>query len=148
VGQCWFRQQRSLLISSNLPFSKWEGIFKDPKDAMTTAAPIDYLVHHCVILNNFRHHCKCQCCFAPIYSHHIGTVHSHRRNTQLKEYSESQLEEALIRELEQFLLELGTDFAVVTSPEAFADRDGMVSGRSVVLPQRYGSPRAPPFRKT
>jgi hypothetical protein len=30
-----------------LPFSKWEGIFKDP---MTTAAAIDRLVHHCVIL--------------------------------------------------------------------------------------------------
>ena len=36
-----------MLISSNLPFSKWEGIFKDP---MTTAAAIDRLVHHCVIL--------------------------------------------------------------------------------------------------
>ncbi len=34
-------------MSSNLPFSKWEGIFKDP---MTTAAAIDRLVHHCVIL--------------------------------------------------------------------------------------------------
>ena len=37
----------SVFISSNLPFSKWEGIFKDP---MTTAAAIDRLVHHCVIL--------------------------------------------------------------------------------------------------
>ena len=36
-----------LLLTSNLPFSKWEGIFKDP---MTTAAAIDRLVHHCVIL--------------------------------------------------------------------------------------------------
>jgi IstB-like ATP binding protein len=35
------------VASSNLPFSKWEGIFKDP---MTTAAAIDRLVHHCVIL--------------------------------------------------------------------------------------------------
>lgn len=34
-------------LQSNLPFSKWEGIFKDP---MTTAAAIDRLVHHCVIL--------------------------------------------------------------------------------------------------
>jgi DNA replication protein DnaC len=37
----------SVLITSNLPFSGWESIFKDP---MTTAAAIDRLVHHCVIL--------------------------------------------------------------------------------------------------
>lgn len=37
----------SVLITSNLPFSKWEQIFKDP---MTTAAAIDRLVHHSVIL--------------------------------------------------------------------------------------------------
>jgi len=37
----------SVLITSNLPFSKWEAIFKDP---MTTAAAIDRLVHHSVIL--------------------------------------------------------------------------------------------------
>jgi hypothetical protein len=37
----------SVLLTSNLPFSKWEGIFKDP---MTTAAAIDRLVHHSVIL--------------------------------------------------------------------------------------------------
>ena len=35
------------MITSNLPFSKWESIFKDP---MTTAAAIDRLVHHSVIL--------------------------------------------------------------------------------------------------
>ena len=40
-------ERGSVFISSNLPFSKWEGIFKDP---MTTAAAIDRLVHHCVIL--------------------------------------------------------------------------------------------------
>lgn len=37
----------SIMISSNLNFSKWEQIFKDP---MTTAAAIDRLVHHSVIL--------------------------------------------------------------------------------------------------
>ena len=37
----------SVLITSNLPFSKWEMIVKDP---MTTAAAIDRLVHHSVIL--------------------------------------------------------------------------------------------------
>ncbi|MHC4843962.1 MAG: IS21-like element helper ATPase IstB [Planctomycetota bacterium] len=37
----------SVMITSNLPFSKWELIFKDP---MTTAAAIDRLVHHSIIL--------------------------------------------------------------------------------------------------
>jgi DNA replication protein DnaC len=40
-------ERGSVLITSNLPFSKWEQIFKDP---MTTAAAIDRLVHHSVIL--------------------------------------------------------------------------------------------------
>ena len=37
----------SVLITSNLVFSKWDQIFKDP---MTTAAAIDRVVHHAVIL--------------------------------------------------------------------------------------------------
>ncbi len=37
----------SVLITSNLPFSKWDQIFQDP---MTTAAAIDRVVHHSVIL--------------------------------------------------------------------------------------------------
>ena len=40
-------ERGSVMITSNLPFSKWEAIFKD---AMTTAAAIDRLVHHSVIL--------------------------------------------------------------------------------------------------
>ena len=40
-------ERGSLLVSSNLPFSKWEQIFKDP---MTTAAAIDRLIHHSVII--------------------------------------------------------------------------------------------------
>jgi DNA replication protein DnaC len=40
-------ERGSVMITSNLPFSKWESIFKDP---MTTAAAIDRLVHHSVIL--------------------------------------------------------------------------------------------------
>lgn len=40
-------ERGSVMLSSNLPFSKWEKIFKDP---MTTAAAIDRLVHHSVIL--------------------------------------------------------------------------------------------------
>jgi DNA replication protein DnaC len=40
-------ERGSVLLTSNLPFSKWDGIFKDP---MTTAAAIDRLVHHCIIL--------------------------------------------------------------------------------------------------
>ncbi|MEE9495159.1 MAG: IS21-like element helper ATPase IstB [Desulfobacterales bacterium] len=40
-------ERSSLMITSNLPFSKWERIFKDP---LTAAAAIDRLVHHSVIL--------------------------------------------------------------------------------------------------
>jgi DNA replication protein DnaC len=40
-------ERGSVMITSNLPFSKWESIFKDP---LTTAAAIDRLVHHSVIL--------------------------------------------------------------------------------------------------
>jgi len=40
-------ERGSVVITSNLPFSKWERIFKDP---MTTAAAIDRLVHHSVIV--------------------------------------------------------------------------------------------------
>ncbi len=40
-------ERGSVLLTSNLPFSKWDGIFKDP---MTTAAAIDRLVHHSIIV--------------------------------------------------------------------------------------------------
>jgi DNA replication protein DnaC len=40
-------EQGSVMITSNLPFSKWETIFKDP---MVAAAAIDRLIHHSVIL--------------------------------------------------------------------------------------------------
>ena len=40
-------ERRSVMITSNLVFSQWDKIFKDP---MTTAAAIDRVVHHSVIL--------------------------------------------------------------------------------------------------
>lgn len=40
-------ERRSMMITTNLVFSKWDRIFKDP---MTTAAAIDRLVHHSVVL--------------------------------------------------------------------------------------------------
>jgi DNA replication protein DnaC len=40
-------ERGSVILTSNLPFSGWESIFKDP---MTTAAAIDRVVHHSVIL--------------------------------------------------------------------------------------------------
>ena len=40
-------ERSSIMITSNLPFSQWDKIFKDQ---MTTAAAIDRLVHHSVIL--------------------------------------------------------------------------------------------------
>ncbi len=40
-------ERRSLMITSNLVFSQWDKIFKDP---VTTAAAIDRLIHHSIIL--------------------------------------------------------------------------------------------------
>lgn len=40
-------ERKSVMITSNLVFSKWDQIFKDP---MTTAAAIDRVVHHAVML--------------------------------------------------------------------------------------------------
>lgn len=40
-------ERRSVIITSNLVFSEWNRIFQDP---MTTAAAVDRLVHHAVIL--------------------------------------------------------------------------------------------------
>ncbi len=41
-------ERKSVMISTNLVFSEWERIFKDP---MTTMAAIDRLVHHSIILD-------------------------------------------------------------------------------------------------
>jgi len=40
-------ERRSMIITSNLVFSQWDQIFRNP---MTTAAAIDRVVHHAVIL--------------------------------------------------------------------------------------------------
>lgn len=40
-------ERKCLMISSNLVFSKWDKIFKDP---MTTMAAVDRLIHHSTIL--------------------------------------------------------------------------------------------------
>ena len=40
-------ERRSMVITSNLVFSQWDQIFKDP---MTTAAAIDRVVHHSIIV--------------------------------------------------------------------------------------------------
>jgi DNA replication protein DnaC len=40
-------ERRSVIITSNLVFSQWDQIFKDP---MTTAAAIDRVVHHSIIV--------------------------------------------------------------------------------------------------
>lgn len=45
LAHCY--ERTSVMLTSNLPFSQWEKIFKDP---MTTAAAIDRLVHHSIIL--------------------------------------------------------------------------------------------------
>lgn len=40
-------EKRNIVITSNLPFSKWDQVFKD---AVTTMAAVDRLVHHSVVL--------------------------------------------------------------------------------------------------
>ncbi|MFU8833583.1 MAG: ATP-binding protein, partial [Wenzhouxiangella sp.] len=40
-------ERKSMMITSNLVFSEWDRIFKNP---MTTAAAVDRIVHHSVIL--------------------------------------------------------------------------------------------------
>ena len=40
-------EKKSVVITSNLVFSQWDQIFKDP---MTTLAAVDRLVHHATIL--------------------------------------------------------------------------------------------------
>lgn len=40
-------EMRSVMITSNLPFSKWDQIFKDE---MTTTAAVDRLIHHSTVL--------------------------------------------------------------------------------------------------
>jgi DNA replication protein DnaC len=51
-------EMRSMLITSNLPFSEWGSIFKDQ---MTTNAAIDRLVHHATILelNTLSYRAEC-----------------------------------------------------------------------------------------
>ncbi len=44
-------ERRSVVITTNLVFSEWNRIFKDP---MTTMAAIDRVVHHSVILDMMR----------------------------------------------------------------------------------------------
>lgn len=41
-------ERHSVVLTTNLVFSEWDRIFKDP---MTTLAAIDRVVHHSVILN-------------------------------------------------------------------------------------------------
>jgi len=41
-------EHKSVMITTNLVFSEWERIFKNP---MTTMAAIDRVIHHCVVLD-------------------------------------------------------------------------------------------------
>ncbi|MBA7562418.1 IS21 family transposase ISGur8 [subsurface metagenome] len=59
-------ERGSVMVTANLPFSEWEKIFKDP---MTTAAAIDRLVHHSVILE------------LNIPSYRLEHAQSHQRST-------------------------------------------------------------------
>lgn len=45
LAECY--ERRTVVVTSNLAFSDWNQVFKDP---MTTMAAIDRLVHHFIIL--------------------------------------------------------------------------------------------------
>jgi DNA replication protein DnaC len=59
-------ERRSVALSTNLVFSEWERIFKDP---LTTLAAIDRLVHHAVILDLMQ---------VPSYRAHTATSQRER----------------------------------------------------------------------
>ena len=42
-----YEKQRSVFVTTNLAFSEWEKVFKNP---MTATAIVDRLVHRCVLL--------------------------------------------------------------------------------------------------
>src|SRR2546426_11524493 len=68
-------EHKSVLITTNLVFSEWERIFKNP---MTTMAAIDRVIHHCVILDmmavdSYRAHQANQLHLQELEEVHIGT---------------------------------------------------------------------------
>lgn len=84
-------ERGSVMITSNLQFSKWEIIFKDP---MTTAAAIDRLVHHSVILE------------LNVPSFRMEHAQQKTRKNQKEEHDETQHgkgQRADVRRLEQYL---------------------------------------------
>jgi len=65
-------ERKSVLITTNLVFSEWERIFKNP---MTTMAAVDRVIHHCVILDmmavdSYRAH-------QAAHQHREGGEHQH-----------------------------------------------------------------------
>src|SRR2546426_6031700 len=68
-------EHKSVLITTNLVFSEWERIFKNP---MTTMAAIDRVIHHCVILDmmavdSYRAHQANHQHLTQLEEVHIGT---------------------------------------------------------------------------
>ena len=60
------------------------------------------------------------------------------------EYSESELENALVHHLEHFMLELGNDFAFIARQRAAPHRRRMVSRRSSPFSPEIALPRCDP----
>ncbi len=61
-------ERRSVIITTNLVFSDWNRIFKDP---ITTMAAIDRVVHHSVILD-----------FMPVQSYRAKEAHSESKESR------------------------------------------------------------------
>jgi len=67
-------ERGSVMITSNLPFSKWDNIFKDQ---MMTAAAVDRIVHHSVILE------------LNVMSYRIESAQKNKKKTEPKEKGNS-----------------------------------------------------------
>jgi len=67
-------ERGSVMITSNLPFSKWDNIFKDQ---MMTAAAVDRIVHHSVILE------------LNLLSYRIESAQKNKKKTEPKEKGNS-----------------------------------------------------------
>lgn len=75
-------ETRSVIITSNLVFSQWDAIFKDP---MTTQAAIDRLVHHSTILELVGPSGRCNEALLRKTSKQAPTVKNNRKLVQTKE---------------------------------------------------------------
>jgi DNA replication protein DnaC len=77
-------ERRTVMITSNLVFSEWDRIFKDP---MTTAAAIDRLVHHSVIIEMTGSSIRIEEAQAQVGRSEGGIDHNNQKQTLTTDHS-------------------------------------------------------------